>query len=162
MRQTGEAGVCFFFRLLLCRRLLFFFSSVFSQCDVAAVTADDLAGSGRVFWNVPAEIFAPVALGQFSERAEAVEDVFVRGHLLSTRLGFESEVVEFGVDALLRGGLEAAGIQAGEDSSFFRREHVERESALLQTQTSAFHAAEGGGSLEFVVDLAAETSACFS
>ncbi len=65
-----------------------------SQSDVAAVAAEDIAQPVGIFWDVPAEIFAPVALGQFGERAEAVEDVFIGGRLLFTALGLQSQVVQ--------------------------------------------------------------------
>ena len=74
----------------------------------------------------------------------------------------QPQVVQLGVNALLGGGLETASIQAGEHGPLLWRQHVEGMSSLLEAKLTALHAADGGGPLEFVMDLNTQAPACLT
>lgn len=112
-----------------------------------------------VFLQVPVS----VALGQPGDRAQAVENVVLRRGLVAralvTLLGTpKSKVVQLAVDALLGGGLIAVGVQAVEDGAALRGKHVQGHCSLVQAQLPSLHAADGGSSLQLVVDLNAHTT----
>lgn len=174
LRQVAETGVPLFCLpfLFVWLPVLLLLRPLLAQHDAAIVYAH--ARPPRILRNVPPHLAVLVTSGQLGERAKAhVEEILLGGRrrlwgliasLWVVRLAgaLQPQVVELGVDALLGGGLEAPGVQAGEQGPLLRREHVQGVGSLLQAQLTALHAADGGGPLELVVDLDAQAPSGFT
>lgn len=164
--QVCQTGVPLFpFSIFLVRLLVLLFRRpLLPQHGAAVVYAH--ACAPRVFGDVPPQLAVLVASGQLGERSEPqVAEVLLRRRrrlagLVVVRLAgpLQPQVVQLAVNALLWGGLEAAGVEAGEHGSLLWREHVQGVSPLLQAELPALHAADGGGPLELVVDLDAQSA----
>lgn len=172
--QVCEAGVSL---LSLCILLIwlpvfFFCRPLLPQHDAAGVYA--YTRSSHIFRNVPPQLSVLVASGQLSEWPKAhVEEILLWGRCSLLRLvtplmvvrltgPLQPQVVQLGVNALLWGRLEAASVEAGEHGPLLWRQHIQRVSSLLQAELTPLHAADGGGSLELVVDLDAQAPPGFA
>lgn len=147
--QHGSARVVRVAHLL---RLLLFLLLIHGEIPESLVDFLNVLGQGLF------DVFV-FPLGEPGGGPELVDDVVLGGPLpvfVELLRPLQAEVVGPVVDALLGGGLAAAGVQRGEDGALLGGEHVQRVRPLVQAQAPALHAADGGRALQLVVDLHAE------